>query len=102
MSSVWLENKANIYLNSFCFGWRPTEKINPYYLTYMLRSPSVRQKFTFLAQGISRYNISKTKVMDMAVPMPNMDEQKQVGEMFKNLDRLLTLHQREFVYATSD
>lgn len=25
MSSVWLENAENIYLNSFCFGYRPTK-----------------------------------------------------------------------------
>lgn len=39
MSSVWLENAENIYLNSFCFGYRPTKEFNPYYLAYMLRSP---------------------------------------------------------------
>lgn len=44
MSSVWLENMQNTYLNSFCFGYRPTTKLNPYYLAYMLRSPSIRKK----------------------------------------------------------
>ncbi|MCD5410315.1 MAG: restriction endonuclease subunit S, partial [Clostridiales bacterium] len=39
MSSVWLENTNNVYLNSFCFGYRPTAEIDPYYLAYMLRSP---------------------------------------------------------------
>ena len=34
MSSVWLENTDNIYLNSFCFGYRPTEKIDPHYMAY--------------------------------------------------------------------
>ena len=38
MSSVWLENAENTYLNSFCFGYRPTVEFNPYYLAYMLRS----------------------------------------------------------------
>jgi type I restriction enzyme S subunit len=95
MSSVWLENRANIYLNSFCFGWRPTVAIDHHYLAYMLRSETVRKKFTFLAQGISRYNISKNKVMEMPVPMPSLDEQRQIGDFFTALDRLITLHQRE-------
>ncbi|HFU1089985.1 TPA: restriction endonuclease subunit S, partial [Streptococcus suis] len=56
LSSVWLGQADNIYLNSFCFGFRPKIKINPYYLAYMLRSPIVRRKIVFLAQGISRYN----------------------------------------------
>ena len=95
MSSVWLENAENTYLNSFCFGYRPTAEFNPYYLAYMLRSSSMRKKITFLAQGISRYNISKNKMMDIEMPIPSIDEQKQIGEYFANLDRLITLHQRK-------
>ena len=95
MSSVWLENAENTYLNSFCFGYRPTTEYNPYYLAYMLRSSSMRKKITFLAQGISRYNISKNKMMDIEMPIPSIDEQKQIGEYFRNLDNLITLHQRK-------
>ena len=95
MSSVWLENTENTYLNSFCFGYRPTVDFNPYYLAYMLRSSSMRKKITFLAQGISRYNISKNKMMDIEIPIPSVVEQKQIGKYFHNLDRLITLHQRK-------
>ena len=95
MSSVWLENCDNMYLNSFCFGYRPSEKINPYYMAYMLRSENVRKKITFLAQGISRYNISKNKMMEISIPLPSFEEQRQIGAYFRNLDRLITLHQRK-------
>ena len=95
MSSVWLENTDNIYLNSFCFGYRPTEKIDPHYMAYMLRSEAVRKKIIYLAQGISRYNISKNGVMQIEVPVPNINEQRLVGEYFSNLDNLITLHQRK-------
>ncbi|WP_223317736.1 restriction endonuclease subunit S [Leuconostoc mesenteroides] len=95
MSSVWLDNTENIYLNSFCFGYRPTTELDSYYLAFMLRSPSIRKKFMFLAQGISRYNISKTKVMELEVPVPEIDEQKKVGSFFKTLDDTIALHQRK-------
>ena len=95
LSSVWLGNAENTYLNSFCFGYRPTVEFNPYYLAYMLRSSSMRKKITFLAQGISRYNISKNKMMDIEMPIPNKEEQKQIGSYFRNLDHLITLHQRK-------
>ena len=101
MSSVWLENAENTYLNSFCFGYRPTTEYNPYYLAYMLRSSSMRKKITFLAQGISRYNISKNKMMDIEMPIPSIDEQKQIGEYFRNLDNLITLHQRKYDKLTN-
>ena len=93
MSSVWLENSVNTYLNSFCFGYRPIEDIDPYYLAYMLRSDSIRSKIVYLAQGISRYNISKNKVMEIDIPLPDKEEQKQIGKYFKDLDNLITLHQ---------
>lgn len=95
MSSVWLENTENVYLNSFCFGYRPTVEFDLYYLAFMLRSPEIRKKFMFLAQGISRYNISKNKVMEMNVPVPELNEQRKVGTFFRNLDNIITLHQRK-------
>ena len=95
MSCVMPENKDNIYLNSFCFGYRPTEKFDLDYLAYVLRADSFRQEMTFLAQGISRYNISKNKVMEVSIPIPNLEEQTMVGRYFSNLDHLITLHQRQ-------
>ena len=101
MSSVLLEKRGKIYLNSFCFGFRPTEKIDSYYLAYMLRSESAREKIILLAQGISRYNISKNKVMEIAVSLPSLDEQKLIGQYFRQLDNLITLHQRECISFTT-
>ena len=95
MSSVLLEKRGKTYLNSFCFGFRPSERIDSYYLAYMLRSESARAKITLLAQGISRYNISKNKVMEIAVSLPSLDEQKMIGQYFSQLDNLITLHQRK-------
>ena len=102
MSSVWLKNGSNTYLNSFCFGFRASESINSYYLAYMLRSSGVRRKIVFLAQGISRYNISKKKMMEIKVPMPISAEQRQLGEIFRQLDNLITLHQcKDFALDTN-
>lgn len=95
MSSVWLENTENTYLNSFCFGFRPVKKVNPYYLAYLLRSSGMRRKISFLAQGISRYNISKTKMMELEISIPNENEQKAIGTFFSTLDQHITLHQRK-------
>ena len=100
MSSILLEKRGKTYLNSFCFGFRPSEKIDSYYLAYMLRSESTRAKIILLAQGISRYNISKNKVMEIAVSLPSLDEQKMIGQYFSQLDNLITLHQRKCIFFT--
>ena len=102
MSSILLEKRGKTYLNSFCFGFRPSEKIDSYYLAYMLRSESTRAKIILLAQGISRYNISKNKVMEIAVSLPSLDEQKMIGQYFSQLDNLITLHQREFAFLCKE
>ena len=94
MSSVWLWNEENIYLNSFCFGYRPEKGIfNPYYLAFMLRSFAIRREFMLLAQGISRYNISKKKVMEMPVFLPSLPEQTAIGSLFQDIDQLISLQQ---------
>ena len=96
MSSVWLSDQEDVYLNSFCFGYRQDSTFDPHYLAYMLRSSSARSDLTLLAQGISRFNISKNKVMELSVPVPSAVEQKQIGQYFASLDHLITLHQRKY------
>ena len=97
MSSVWLSNDENVYLNSFCFGYRvlSNQKINPYYMAYLLRSDSFRRKVTLLAQGISRYNISKKHVMGISISFPALEEQKKVGRLFQKLDQTITFHAKK-------
>ncbi|WP_279403833.1 hypothetical protein [Secundilactobacillus kimchicus] len=63
MSSVWMKTIPDVYLNSFCFGFRPfspTDAAALYYGVYF-RSPYFRREIVKLAQGISRYNISAKK-----------------------------------------
>ena len=95
MSSVWLGDTPNIYLNSFCFGFRPNQKIDSYFLGYSLRAPYMRDRIKILAQGISRYNISKNKVMELEISLPNNEEQKLLGTFLQRIDLIITLHQRK-------
>ncbi len=98
MSSVWMENTANTYLNSFCFGYR-LASLNKYdlnFLAYNFRSNSFRKDMVLLAQGISRYNISKNKAMEIKIMVPSsINEQKSIGDLLINMDSLIALHQRE-------
>lgn len=95
ISSVWKYTYDNVYLNSFTFGYRPNIEFDLDYLAAMLRSTTVRKKITFLAQGISRYNISKTKMMDIEVPVPSLEEQAKIGAFLSNVEQTITLHQRK-------
>lgn len=102
MSSVWLGNEKDIYLNSFCFGYRLIEPINYIFFAYLLRSPSFRSQIIILAQGISRYNISKNKVMELIVHIPSLEEQSKLEGAFLLIEKLITLHQRKQYEAISN
>lgn len=95
MSSVWLGNFNNIYLNSFCFGFHPKETIDSFYIAYLLRSMSFRNKVISLAQGISRYNVSKNKVMDIKISIPPIKEQQKIGKFFSKIDNLIKFQQQK-------
>lgn len=90
MTSIWLENKKNVYLNSFCFGYRLNEKFkkdfNYIYLSYYFRSEFFREKIKVLAQGISRYNISKNKVMELPLLYPSLHEQSKIADCLFTID----------------
>ena len=89
MSSVWLGKEEHVYLNSFCFGYRPNIEIYPYYLAYALRSPRIRKNFYTLAQGISRFNISKQKAMEIKLDLPQYAEQQMIGDFFREHDEAI-------------
>ena len=89
MASVWKGDGDNTYLNSFCFGYRPKSKIKIDFWAYMLRADSFRGRIVVLAQGISRYNISKVKVMELPVSLPKGAEQLKIGSTFRSLEALI-------------
>ena len=95
MSSVIKEKQGITYLNSFCFGFRPNVQFDLDYLAYMLRSETIRSQIKLLAQGISRFNISKKKMMDITIREPSFEEQNKIGDFFSTLDSLITLRERE-------
>lgn len=95
MSSVWTFDINNVYLNSFCFGYRLNKQIDLNYLAYCLRSDYIRSQMILLAQGISRYNISKKGVMEIEILIPTSEEQTAIGNFFRQLDETIALQTAE-------
>ena len=64
--------------------------------TYFLHILMNRHPY-FLAfdDGVKQTNLSVSDVLNFETYYPEYEEQKQIGEYFRNLDRLITLHQRE-------
>ena len=88
MSSVLLDEIKDCYLNSFCFGYRlnSLSKTTPEYMRFYLRSQTIRKKMFVLAQGSTRFNISKSEVMGMPINIPEIEEQRKIANLLTLLD----------------
>lgn len=85
VSSVVLEPSGSIYLNSFCFGYRPNNRstILPHFGKFFFRSNLFRRRLHSLAQGSTRYNLSKSAFLDICVHLPEPDEQAAVANILR-------------------
>lgn len=88
-SSVILNEVEELYLNSFCFGYRPHSKqiLNPEFSAYLFRSPVFRKEIIKLAQGSTRYNMSKVQLMKVLVNLPNVNEQNKIAVFMGEIDK---------------
>ena len=70
----------DLYLNSFCFGYRINDLniINNEYLNCLLHSPKYRKQISNLGQGFTRVNISKNKLLELLIEVPDMKQQLRI------------------------
>ena len=87
MSSVLLEDVKNVYLNSFCFGFRLNSfnEMLPEFARFLFRSKVVRNEIKKLAQGSTRYNMSKTELLKLEILLPSIMEQKEISAFLSSL-----------------
>lgn len=97
MSSVLLEDVNEVYLNSFCFGYRLNnfDTLIPEFAQFLFRSDSFRRSTFKLAQGSTRFNISKNEMMKITVLLPSIEEQKAIAEVLSNADREIKLLKKQ-------
>lgn len=93
MCSVLDEEVDNVYLNSFCFGFRITNScVYPKYIAYLMRSKVGRRIMSILAQGATRFNLSKKYLCKAEIPIPtSLAEQQAIASYFTSLDRQISL-----------
>jgi type I restriction enzyme S subunit len=91
--SVLLETVEEMYLNSFCFGFRPKsfEQLVPRYASYLFRNGIFRRIIVRLAQGSTRYNMSKVEFMKLKVLLPSKEEQKKIADYLSNIDNVIEI-----------
>ena len=92
MASVLLTDISDCYLNSFCFGYRIIDKVayRPEFFRFYLHSNKVRRNIAILAQGSTRFNISKNEVMRVPINLPEYAEQRKVAQFLSLIEERIS------------
>ena len=100
-ASVLLDKNVMPYLNSFSFGFRPNslKELDPYFARFFFRSFIFRQGVVKLAQGSTRYNISKIGFMKIKMMMPSLPEQQKIADFLTSIDKLIDSKQQQITQA---
>lgn len=92
------KNTPECYLNSFCFIYRlfDNESIDVKFLIYLFSSDVYRTAVVRIAQGITRFNISKTKFKDIELTIPETkEEQRKIAKTLSSIDKQITKYDKK-------
>lgn len=87
-----LDNSAAHALIMFRY---PKIEIEPYFLNYYYQTKKCKKKIEEITTGNTIKHILASDMQEFIVDFTNYQEQKQIGAYFRNLDNLITLHQRK-------
>ena len=78
-SSILIDDIDELYLNSFCKGFRVSESmIYPLFLNYQLQGHLHKQLISTEGKGFTRINLSQERLLDTPIFIPSLSEQKQI------------------------
>ena len=89
-----LENE-NVLAGLHTFVARPKFQFQEKYLGYFINSPAYHNQLVPYMQGTKVTSISKTNVQKTSVKYPNATEQTKIGNLFSQIDSLISSTQKE-------
>jgi type I restriction enzyme S subunit len=89
-SAVTAEPPEPLYLNSFCFAFRPKDPnvLHPGFSKHLFRSPGLRNQIARTANGVTRFNVSKGKFAAVQIPVPPLEIQLAIVEVLDKFSKL--------------
>jgi len=78
--SIYLGMENELYLNSFCKGFRFSNPIiNAVFTNHLLQSYNYRHYFSLKGRGFTRINIKQEFVLEIPILIPPLSEQKKIS-----------------------
>ena len=85
----------NLITNQTFIGLVPNTNYNIDYLYAFFKSPNIQRKMKRESAGSTIFYISRKQFENMIGNFPVLEEQEIIGSFFKQLDDIISLHQRE-------
>lgn len=101
MSSVLLDKSIEeLYLNSFCFGFRLNDfkTLLPEFASHYFRGDKFRFEMLKAAQGATRFNLSKSNVTKLKIVIPSVAEQLKIASFLSGIDKETKALENELLY----
>ena len=89
----------NLFLPDRLWKLKFQDNVDAYFVYMMLVSSVYKEKITSMASGTSgsMYNIPKETFLNLQLVVPvQTSEQRKIGQVLRQLNDLITLHQRKF------
>lgn len=98
--SIYLGNAIELYLNSFCKGFRiANSSVFPEYINYLLSSKIYRNYFGLVGKGFTRINLKQEFINDASVTLPPLQEQITIAQFLDKktakIDAAVTLKEQQ-------
>ena len=96
MSSVALKDYPNATYNGFTKRLRPiTDRVNPRYIGYYLRTPKFRGQFMAFSTMTTRASLANNDLLNMEVELPPMETQLRIASILSRYDSLIENYQKQ-------
>lgn len=92
ISSVMIKQPDEpFYLNSFTIGFRlhNPSLLDPEFSKHLFRSAELRSQINKTANGVTRFNVSKSKLSGVVIPLPPLPMQKEIVSILNRFDTLV-------------
>ena len=93
--------KSGVLLGGDLNILRPFDFINPLFLALAISNGEPQKELAKKAQGKSVVHIHNTDIQEVTIAYPSRTEQDRIVSVFRQLDHLITLHQRECISFTA-
>ena len=88
--------RKNVIVSSLYEVFKTNHSCDDHFLWHWFKSSLFTKQIEMLQEGGVRLYFFFDKLQKSEIWMPNVDEQRKIGQQFDQLDSLITLHQRKY------